>query len=147
MCLRDPRSTQNISSNMCFRVHAQHTHTHTYNMQLAYADYIKQTIMFICNVFFDPVYQNKSSKFNIIINGIMPISVRSKIRDTTTKENCVQVTMDININVWMDVPIDIIFIMDTLKTIVIGLNLNLKISIIEVIGCKNIHCGSDVVAS
>ena len=77
--------------------------------------------MFICNVVFDLVYQNKSSKFNIIINGIMPISVRSKIRDTTTKENCVQVTMDININVWMDVPIDIIFITDTLKNIVIDL--------------------------
>ena len=31
-CSKDPRSTQNISSIMCFRVHAQHKQAYTYIM-------------------------------------------------------------------------------------------------------------------
>ena len=35
---------------------------------MAYTQYIEQIIMFICNVVFDLVYHNKTSKY-IIING------------------------------------------------------------------------------
>ena len=61
MCSRALRSTKNISSTMCFRVHAQHKQTYIYYLQLAYAQYMKQIIMFICSVVFDPLFQNKTS--------------------------------------------------------------------------------------
>ena len=70
MCSRALRSTQNISSIMFFRVHAQHKYfiNHVlqgpcptkniyipiYHQQLAYAQYTKQIIMFICSGVFDP---------------------------------------------------------------------------------------------
>ena len=52
--LQGPCPTQNISSIMCFRVHAQHNQ-HIYHQQLAYAQYTKQIIMFICNGVLDPI--------------------------------------------------------------------------------------------
>ena len=50
--LQGPCPTQNISSIMCFRFHAQHnqhthTHTHIYHQQLSYAQYTNQIVMFI----------------------------------------------------------------------------------------------------
>ena len=61
-CSRDSHSTQNISSMMCFKVHAQHKQAYIYQQQLAYAQYIKQIIVFICSGVFDPIYQNKTSR-------------------------------------------------------------------------------------
>ena len=52
----------NISSIMCFRVYAQHKQSYMYHQQLAYAQYAKQIMMFICSGVFDPMYQNKTSR-------------------------------------------------------------------------------------
>ena len=57
MCSRAPCSTQNISSIMCFRVHAQHIKSFIKHMSLAYAQYIKQIIMFISIGVLVPIYQ------------------------------------------------------------------------------------------
>ena len=58
------------SSIMCFRVHSQHKkiYIYIYHMQLAYAQYIKQIIMFMCSGVLDPIYQLKHQS-NIITNG------------------------------------------------------------------------------
>ena len=68
MCFRAPHSTQNISSMMCFKDHAQHMKSYIKHMQLAYAQYNKQIIMFMCSGVLDPIYQLKHQS-NIIRNG------------------------------------------------------------------------------
>ena len=68
MCSRAPRSTQNISSITCFRVHTQHMKSYIKCMQLAYAQYIKQSIRFMCSGVLVPTYQLKHQS-NIISNG------------------------------------------------------------------------------
>ena len=68
MCSRAPRSTKNISSIKCFTVHAQHMKSYIKHIQLAYAQYIKQIIMFMCSGVLDSIYQLKHQS-NIISNG------------------------------------------------------------------------------
>ena len=83
MCSEASHSTQNVSSTMFFRVHAQHKQTHIYHMQLPYAEYIKQSS---CSYAVESLTQYIKIKYqgNIIINALMPISVRSKIQDITS---------------------------------------------------------------
>ena len=68
MCSKAPHSTKNISSIMCFRVHAQHMKSYIKHMQLSYSQYIKQIIMFMCSGALDPKYQLKHQS-NITSNG------------------------------------------------------------------------------
>ena len=62
-----------------------HTHTYIYHQQFAYAQYIKQIIVFI-GVGSSTQYIKIKHQDNIIINRLMPLSVRSKIQDITFVE-------------------------------------------------------------
>ena len=84
MCSRAPRSTQIINHSCALDILAQDKTSHQscaswstpntnnnnwltpniyiYHQQLAYAQYIKKIIMFICIAVFDPIYQNKTSR-------------------------------------------------------------------------------------
>ena len=55
--LQGPHLTQNISSIMCFRVHAQHNqHIYTYiSLTIGLRPIYKTIIMFICTGIFDPI--------------------------------------------------------------------------------------------
>ena len=68
MCSKASRSRKNISSTMCFTVHAQHIQSCIKHTQLDYTEYIKQIITFMCKVVLDPIYQLKYQS-NIISNG------------------------------------------------------------------------------
>ena len=75
---------QHKTSNqlMCFRVHAQHMKSYIKHIQLAYAQYIKQIIMFMCTGVLGPIYQLKHQS-NIISNGAYAHKCQVKIRDIT----------------------------------------------------------------
>ena len=58
LCASGSMPNINISSIMCFRVHAQHKtciYIYIYHQQMAYAQYTKQIIMFICSGVFEPI--------------------------------------------------------------------------------------------